>query len=120
MGRASLANCSGSCGGFLGAWLFKSLLDLVLLRTFFPDNDQPHARRLFADLASGVIYVLAFVGIVGTVFKEPVSTFLATSGVLAIVLGPALQTVPWAMTRNLSVFTSASYWITLSFGTPIL
>ena len=38
----------------LGAWLFKSLLDLVLLRTFFPDNDQPHARRLFADLASGV------------------------------------------------------------------
>ena len=39
----------------LGAWLFKSLLDLVLLRTFFPDNDEPHARRLFADLASGLI-----------------------------------------------------------------
>jgi hypothetical protein len=45
----------------LGAWLFKSLLDLVLLRTFFPDNDEPHARRLFADLASGLIYALAFV-----------------------------------------------------------
>jgi hypothetical protein len=69
----------------LGVWLFKSLLDLVLLRTFFPDNDEPHARRLFADLATGLIYVLAFVGIVGTVFKEPVSTFLATSGVRAIV-----------------------------------
>jgi len=75
----------------LGAWLFKSLLDLVLRRTFFPDNDEPHARRLFADLASGLIYVLAFVGIVGVVFKEPVSTFLATSGVVAIVLGLALQ-----------------------------
>ena len=75
----------------LAAWLFKGLLDLVLRRTFFPDNDEPHARRLFADLASGLIYVLAFVGIVGTVFKEPVSTFLATSGVLAIVLGLALQ-----------------------------
>jgi small-conductance mechanosensitive channel len=75
----------------LGAWLFKSLLDLVLSRTFFPDNDEPHARRLFADLASGLIFVLAFVGIIGTVFKQPVSTFLATSGVLAIVLGLALQ-----------------------------
>jgi hypothetical protein len=30
----------------LGAWLFKNLLDLVLRRTFFPDNDEPHARRL--------------------------------------------------------------------------
>jgi hypothetical protein len=54
----------------LGAWLFKSLLDLVLRRTLFPDNDEPHARRLFADLASGLIYILAFVGIVGTVFKN--------------------------------------------------
>jgi len=75
----------------LGAWLLKSMLDLVLRRTLFPDNDEPHARRLFADLASGFIYVLAFVGIVGTVFNQPVSTFLATSGVLAIVLGLALQ-----------------------------
>jgi small-conductance mechanosensitive channel len=75
----------------LGAWLLKSLFDLVLLRTFFPDNGEPHARRLFADLASVLIYVLAGVGIVGTVFKEPVSTLLATSGVLAIVLGLALQ-----------------------------
>lgn len=75
----------------LGAWLLKSLLDQVLRRTLFPDNDEPHARRLFADLASGLIYVLAFIGIVGTVFKEPVSTFVATSGVLAIVLGLAIQ-----------------------------
>jgi small-conductance mechanosensitive channel len=75
----------------LGAWLFKSVFDIVLKRTFFPDNNEPHARRLFADLASGLIYVLAFVGMVGTVFKEPVSTLLATSGVLAIVLGLALQ-----------------------------
>jgi small-conductance mechanosensitive channel len=75
----------------LGAWLLKSLLDLVLSRTVFPDNGEPHARRLFADLASALIYVLAFVGVVDTVLKQPVSSFLATSGVLAIVLGLALQ-----------------------------
>lgn len=101
----------------LGAWLFKSLLDLVLARTFFPDNDQPHARRLFADLASGLIYVLAFFGIVGTVFKEPVSTFVATSGVLAIVLGLALQNTLGDVFAGLAINIERPFgagdWITL-------
>jgi small-conductance mechanosensitive channel len=101
----------------LGAWLFKSLLDLVLLRTFFPDNNEPHARRLFADLASGLIYVLAFFGILGTVFKEPVSTFLATSGVLAIVLGLALQNTLGDVLAGLAINIERPFgagdWITL-------
>ena len=102
----------------LGAWLFKSVFDLVLSRTFFPDNDEPHARRLFADLASGLIYVLALVGIVGTVFKEPVSTFLATSGVVAIVLGLALQNTLGDVFAGLAINIerpfSAGDWITLA------
>jgi small-conductance mechanosensitive channel len=107
----------GVLGWVLGAWLFKSLLDLVLLRTFFPDNDEHHARRLFADLASGLIYVLAFVGIVGTVFKEPVSTFLATSGVLAIVIGLALQNTLGDVLSGLAINIERPFgagdWITL-------
>ena len=102
----------------LGAWLIKSLLDLVLLRTFFPDNDQPHARRLFADMASGLIYVLAFVGIVGTVFNQQVSTLLATSGVLAIVLGLALQNTLGDVLAGLAINIerpfAAGDWITLA------
>lgn len=102
----------------LGAWLFKSLLDLVLSWTLFPDNDEPHARRLFADMASGLIYVLAFVGIVGTVFNEPVSTFLATSGVLAIVLGLALQNTLGDVIAGLAINIGRPFgagdWITLA------
>jgi len=75
----------------LGAWLLNSVLGLVLSRTLFPRDDEPHARRLFADLASGVIYLVALVGIVETVFRQPMSAVLATSGVLALVLGFALQ-----------------------------
>ena len=75
----------------LGAWLLNSVLGLVLSRTLFPRDDEPHARRLFADLASGVIYVVAFVGIIETVFRQPMSAVLATSGVVALVLGFALQ-----------------------------
>jgi len=102
----------------LGAWLFKSLLDLALRRTFFPDNDEPQARRLFADLASGLIYVLAFFGMIGTVFKVPVSTFLATSGVLAIVLGLALQNTLGDVLSGLAINIERPFgagdWITLA------
>ena len=75
----------------LGAWLIKSVLNHVLRRTLFPNDNQPHSRRLFADLAAGCIYVAAFVGIMNTVLDQPISTVLATSGVAAIVLGLALQ-----------------------------
>lgn len=75
----------------LGAWLAKTVLELALVRTIFPDDGKPQARHLYADLAAMVIYVLAFFGMLGAVFDEPPSTFLATSGVLAIILGLAVQ-----------------------------
>jgi small-conductance mechanosensitive channel len=75
----------------LGAWLLSEMLNLVLRRTIFPNDNKPHSRRLLADLASGLVYAIAFVGIMDSVLKQPVSTVLATSGVLAIVLGLALQ-----------------------------
>jgi len=75
----------------LGAWIVNGVLDLVMRRTLFPHDNQPHARRLFVDLASGLIYIVAFVGIMETVVKQPIGGVLATSGIMAIVLGFALQ-----------------------------
>jgi len=80
-----------SASVLLAAWLLHSLLDLVLHRTLFSQDDEPHARRLFADLASGVIFAVAFVGIMDTVFEIKMSAVLVTSGVLAIVLGLAFR-----------------------------
>jgi small-conductance mechanosensitive channel len=102
----------------LGAWLVRSVLTLVLRRTLFPNDNQPHARRLFADLASVLVYVVAFVGIMDTVLKEPVSAVLATSGVLAIVLGLALQNtladVFSGLAINIEQPFGAGDWITLA------
>jgi len=102
----------------LGAWLIRSLLTLVLRRTIFPNDYQPHARRLFADLASGMLYIVAFFGIMDTVLKQPISTFLATSGVLAIVLGLALQTtladVFSGLAINIERPFGAGDWITMN------
>lgn len=102
----------------LGAWLVRSLLTRILRRTLFPNDNQPHARRLFADLASGLVYVVAFVGIVDTVIKQPISAVLATSGVLAIVLGLALQNTLADVFSGLAINVERSFgagdWITMS------
>ncbi len=102
----------------LGAWLIRSLLALILRRTIFPNDYQPHSRRLFADLASGMLYIVAFVGIMDTVLKQPISAFLATSGVLAIVLGLALQNtladVFSGLAINIERPFGAGDWITMN------
>jgi small-conductance mechanosensitive channel len=102
----------------LGAWVINSILDLILRRTIFPDDNQPHARRLFADLASALVYVVALVGIMDTVLKQPLSGLLATSGVLAIVIGLALQNtladVFSGLAINIERPFSAGDWITVT------
>jgi len=104
----------------VGAWLVKGLLDLLLRRTLFPDDNEPHARRLFADLASALIYVVAFVGIIDTVLKQPISAVLATSGVMAIVLGLALQSTLADLFSGLAINIERPFqpgdWITISGG----
>lgn len=102
----------------LGAWLIRSLLTLFLRRTIFPNDYLPHSRRLFADLASGMVYIIAFIGIMDTVLKQPISAFLATSGILAIVLGLALQNtladVFSGIAINIERPFGAGDWITLN------
>lgn len=102
----------------LGAWLVNGVLNLILRRTLFPVDNEPHARRLFADLASVLVYLVALVGIVDTVLKQPISTVLATSGVLAIILGLALQNtlsdVFSGLAINIERPFGAGDWITVS------
>lgn len=102
----------------LGAWLVRSLFQLLLRHTLFPDDNEPHARRLFADLLSALIYVIAIVGIMETVLKQPISAVLATSGVLAIILGLALQNtlsdVFAGLAINIERPFGAGDWITVS------
>ena len=113
-----VTDCFGVAWWIVGAWLLKGSLDLVLSRTLFPNDNQPHSRRLFADLASGFIYVIAVIGIMDTVLKVPITTVLATSGVLAIVLGLALQTtladVFSGLALNIERPFRAGEWITVN------
>ncbi len=78
-------------------------------RTFLPDVDEPHAGRLFADFTSVLTYILAFVGIVGPVFRQPVSTFPATSGIIALVFGLVSQNTPGDVLFGLATDTERPF-----------
>lgn len=101
----------------LGAWLVKGVLDIVLRRTLFPNDDQPHSRRLFADLIFIVVYVVALIGIMDTVFKQSMSAVLATSGVVAVIFGLALQNTLADVFSGLALNVDQPFrsgdWITL-------
>lgn len=75
----------------LAAWFGASLVKHVLRRIVFPVDGQPRRRKLLSDLVSGLIYLGAVFGILKFSFHQPVAGLLATSGVVAVVLGLALQ-----------------------------
>jgi small-conductance mechanosensitive channel len=76
-------------------WFAVALLSTAALkfamRKLFPDETQPRTRKLFVDLLGGLIYVVAGIGILNAIFGPPLTGLLATSGVVAVVVGLALQ-----------------------------
>ena len=108
----------GTVWWLVAAWLLTSLLETALQRTIFPNAGQPRARKLFADLLAALIYLLALFGIATFVFGQPLTGLVATSGVLAIVLGLALQSTLSdlfsGLALNIELPFRAGDWITVS------
>jgi len=70
----------------LGARLLVALMSLTLNR-----NRRWREARLFPDLTAAAIYAAAILVVLISVLALPIGGLLATSGLLAIVLGLALQ-----------------------------
>jgi small-conductance mechanosensitive channel len=100
-----------------GAWLVVNLMNVVLWRWLFPGARQPGGRKLIADLMSTFIYLAAFLAILAFAFDQDISGVLATSGVVAIVIGLALQTSLGEIVSGLFMSVEAPYragdWITI-------
>jgi len=62
--------------------------DVLFWRGLFSDQDIP---KLLKDVLGAGYYIAALFAIVAFVFEQPVTGLLATSGVVAVVLGFALQ-----------------------------
>ena len=75
-----------------GIWWLLGARVLVAVMTFtLNHNRQWREARLFPDLTAAAIYIAAILVVLISVLALPIGGLLATSGVLAIVLGLALQ-----------------------------
>jgi small-conductance mechanosensitive channel len=72
-------------------WVWAAWFLVALIRSVVVFERRPREGKLVQDLLSALIYLAAAFAIIAYVFDLPVQGLLATSGVIAIVLGLALQ-----------------------------
>jgi small-conductance mechanosensitive channel len=105
---------------FAAAIFGATVLRFVLRKWVFPENGQPRTRKLFADLLAGLIYLVAGIGILNAVFGPSLTGLLATSGIVAVVVGLALQTTLADLFSGLALNIERPFkagdWIAMSGG----
>jgi small-conductance mechanosensitive channel/CRP-like cAMP-binding protein len=102
-------------------WLWAAWFFVALVRTVVILEGLPREGRLIQDILSALIYIGAAFAIVAYVFDLPVQGLLATSGVIAIVLGLALQSSLNDVFSGLVLSLSRPYrpgdWVKFDGGT---
>src|SRR6201988_4996576 len=104
------------------AWWFWAAWFLVgVLRAFLVFQRSPREAKLLQDLLAGLIYLAAVFAIITYVFDLPIQGLLATSGVVAIILGLALQSTLGDVFSGIVLSFSRPYrpgdWISVDSGT---
>ena len=75
------------------AWLAIRLVDVLIWDGLVAPRLGRTVPRLLKDVVAAVIFIIAITGIVGGVFNLPVSGIWATSGVVGLVVGLAVQSM---------------------------
>jgi small-conductance mechanosensitive channel/CRP-like cAMP-binding protein len=89
-------------------WLWAAWFLVGVVRAFIVAEHRPREGKLVQDLLAGLIYLSAVFAVIAYVFNLPIQGLLATSGVIAIILGLALQ----------STLSDAFSGIVLNFSRP--
>ena len=74
-----------------GWWIAVAQVAVGFARLLVVLENKPRESRIVSDLMAGVIYVATALAVIDFAFAVPIRGLLATSGVIAIVLGLALQ-----------------------------
>jgi len=84
-------------------------------------NHKPREAHLIQDMAVAVIYLGAALSIIRFVFGMPLGTLVTTSGVVAVIVGLALQNTLGDVFSGIALTLGRAYmlgdWIRLSDGT---
>jgi small-conductance mechanosensitive channel len=102
-------------------WVHLAWAVIGFVRIYLVFEGGAREARLMQDLAVGVVYLGAALSILAFVFGAPIGTLVATSGVIAIILGLALQNTLGDVFSGIALTLGRPYaigdWILLSDGT---
>ncbi len=74
-----------------GAYFINSLINHIIWDRLIAPALGDRVPRLLKNVTGIIVYAIAVTGIIGVVFEKPITGIWATSGVVGIVLGLALQ-----------------------------
>jgi small-conductance mechanosensitive channel len=102
-------------------WVWAAWFLVGLMRAVIVFQRSPREAKLLQDLLAGIIYLAALFAIVSYVFDLSIQGLLATSGVVAIILGLALQSTLGDVFSGIVLSFSRPYrpgdWISIEGGT---
>lgn len=101
-------------------WLHLSWAVIGFVRIFLVLEGRPREARLLQDIVVGAVYTFASLSALAFVFGVPVGTLIATSGVIAIAFGLALQNTLGDVFSGIALTLGRAFtlgdWIRLSDG----
>jgi small-conductance mechanosensitive channel len=102
-------------------WLHLSWAVIGFVRIYLVLEGRPREARLLQDIVVGLVYLCVALSVLAFVFGVPIGTLVATSGVVAIVLGLALQNTLGDVFSGIALTIGRPYslgdWILLADGT---
>jgi small-conductance mechanosensitive channel len=114
-------------GSFLGVsarilwWVHLAWAATGFVRLYIVLDHRPREARLFQDLIVAAVYLGVTLSIIGFVFGAPIGTLVATSGVVAIIVGLALQNTLGDLFSGVALTLGRPFsigdWIQLGDGT---
>lgn len=102
-------------------WVHLAWAAIGFVRLYIVFDRRPQEARLIQDLIVAGVYLGVVLSIVGFVFGAPIGTLVATSGVVAIILGLALQNTLGDVFSGVALTLGRPFsigdWIQLADGT---
>ncbi|KQV73254.1 mechanosensitive ion channel family protein [Rhizobium sp. Root1220] len=102
-------------------WTHLAWAAIGFVRIYIVLDGRPKEARLLQDLIVALVYLGVGLSIMAFVFGAPIGTLLATSGVVAIILGLALQNTLGDVFSGIALTLGRPYvigdWISLPEGT---
>ncbi|OWV99813.1 mechanosensitive ion channel family protein [Rhizobium sp. R693] len=102
-------------------WTHLAWTLIGFVRIYIVLERRPREARLLQDLIVAVVYLGVALSILGFVFKAPIGTLVATSGVVAIIFGLALQNTLGDVFSGIALTLGRPFaigdWIVMSDGT---